>query len=74
MPLDGWRALCCAMGVRDMNVVYAGDLSSDLGFGRNMPPRFWNWCKRHGLRAIEGKPLAFDRDDVHEALRRAGVK
>lgn len=53
-------------------MIYAGDLSADLGFGRNMPPRFWAWCERHGLRAIEGKPLAFDRDDVQAALEKAG--
>ena len=53
-------------------MIYAGDLSADLGFGRSMPPRFWNWCRRHGLRAIEGKPLAFDRQEVQAALERAG--
>ena len=55
-----------------MMIVYAGDLSADLGFGRSMPPRFWNWCRRHGLRAIEGKPLAFGRQEVQAALERAG--
>lgn len=49
--------------------VYAADLSADLGFGRNMPPKFWRWCKKHNLRAIEGKPYAFDRDRVQEVIR-----
>jgi len=53
-------------------MIYAADLSADLGFGRNMPPKFWAWCKRHGLRAIEGKPLAFERDQVQAALEKAG--
>ena len=53
-------------------MIYAGDLSADLGFGRNMPPRFWAWCRRHGLRPIEGKSLAFDRDEVQAALEREG--
>lgn len=55
-------------------MIYAADLSSDLGFGRNMPPRFWAWCKRHGLRAIEGKPFAFDPGEVETALTKAGRK
>ena len=55
-------------------MIYAGDLSADLGFGRNMPPRFWRWCKRYGLSAIEGKPYAFDRDAVQAALEKAGRK
>lgn len=55
-------------------MIYAGDLSADLGFGRKMPPRFWAWCERHGLRAIEGKPFAFEREAVQDALAKAGRK
>lgn len=50
------------------NTVYAGDLSADLGFGRNMPPKFWRWCENHKLRPIEGKPYAFDRDKVQDVI------
>lgn len=57
-----------------MTLVYAADLSADLGFGRNMPPKFWRWCERYRLRSIQGKPLAFDRDQVECALARAGRK
>lgn len=55
-------------------MIYAGDLSADLGFGRTMPPRFRAWCKRHGLRAVEGKTYAFDREAVQKALAKAGRK
>lgn len=52
-------------------IVYAGDLSADLGMGRNCPPKFWRWCKKNGLRSIDGKPMAFERDDVQDALARS---
>jgi hypothetical protein len=49
----------------------AADLSADLGFGRNCPPRFWAWCKKHGLKSIPGSPYAFAMDDVEAAIRRS---
>ena len=55
-------------------MIYAGDLSHDLGFGRAMPPRFWRWCRRHGLEPADPhRPLAFDPHDVDRALERAKV-
>lgn len=50
-------------------VTFAFDLSADLGFGRNMPPAFWEWCDRHGLARRQSWP----RDQVEAALSRAGV-
>jgi hypothetical protein len=50
----------------------AADLSADLGFGRNMPPRFWAWCKKNGLEPISaGNPYAFAIDAVDEAIARS---
>ena len=49
----------------------AADLSADLGFGRNMPPSFWAWCEKHGLKPIPGSAYAFAKDDVEDAIRRS---
>ena len=55
-------------------MINAQDMSSDLGFGRRMPPAFWRWCRRHGLEPADPlRPLGFDPDDVQRALRAAGV-
>ena len=50
----------------------AADLSADLGFGRNMPPAFWAWVKKNGLKPISSAtPYAFATHDVEAAIRRS---
>ncbi len=49
--------------------IYAGDLSAELGFGRSMPPEFWQWCEKRGLRPTFGKPMMFNSADVRRAMR-----
>lgn len=51
------------------SVIYAGDLSAELGFGRSMPPEFWEWCEKRGLRPISSHPMMFEADKVRRAMR-----
>lgn len=50
-------------------IIYAADLSADLGYGRKMPPAFWRWCKSRGLTGASDRPFAFDANDVAKALQ-----
>lgn len=50
--------------------IYAGDLSAELGFGRSMPPAFWEWCRKRGLRPLASRPMMFDGAAVRAAVGR----